>query len=117
MNNLNEIYVATKDKEYVLAKIEGLCQKYNSRNGVNYEQQKALFRNYCHDTVEIFRECFETTMLGITRCISKVEGFRKLDNIDIGAATLVILKMPRCSSRHLHRGNGAHQFQYAHPRP
>lgn len=34
MNNLNEIYVATKDKEYVLAKIEGLCQKYNSRNGV-----------------------------------------------------------------------------------
>lgn len=93
MNNLNEIYVATKDKEYVLAKIEGLCQKYNSRNGVNYEQQKALFRSYCHDTVEVFRECFETTMLGITRCISKVERFRKLDNIDIGAATLVILKM------------------------
>jgi len=93
MNNLNEIYVATKDKEYVLAKIEGLCQKYNSRNGVNYEQQKALFRSYCHDTIEVFRECFETTMLGITRCISKVERFRKLDNIDIGAATLVILKM------------------------
>ena len=93
MNNLNEIYVATKDKEYVLAKIEGLCQKYNSRNGVNYEQQKALFRSYCHDTVEVFRECFETTMLGITRCISKVERFRKLDNIDIGASTLVILKM------------------------
>ena len=93
MNNLNEIYVATKDKEYVLAKIEGLCQRYNSRNGVNYEQQKALFRNYCHDTVEVFRECFETTMLGITRCINKVEGFRKLDNIDISTATLVILKM------------------------
>ena len=93
MNNLNEIYVATKDKEYVLAKIEGLCQKYNSRNGVNYEQQKALFRSYCHDTIEVFRECFETTMLGITRCISKVERFRKLDNIDIGASTLVILKM------------------------
>ncbi len=64
MNNLNEIYVATKDKEYVLAKIEGLCQKYNSWNGVNYEQQKALFRSYCHDTIEVFRECFETTMLG-----------------------------------------------------
>jgi hypothetical protein len=32
-------------------------------------------------------------MLGITRCISKVERFRKLDNIDIGASTLVILKM------------------------
>jgi hypothetical protein len=93
MNNLNEIYVATKDKEYILAKIEGLCQKYNSRNGVNNEQRKALFRNYCHDTVEVFDECFETTMLGITRCISKVEGFRKLDNIDIGAATLVILKL------------------------
>ena len=66
-----------------------LCQKYNSRNGVNYEQRRALFRNYCHDTVEVFSECFETTMLGITRCINKVEGFRKLDNIDISAATLV----------------------------
>jgi len=93
MNNLNEIYVATKDKEYVLAKIEGLCQKYNSRNGVNYEQQKALFRNYCHDTVEVFRECFETTMLGITRCINTVEEFRKLDNIDIDAAKWLISDM------------------------
>lgn len=93
MNNLNEIYVATKDKEYVLAKIEGLCQKYNSRNGVNYEQQKALFRNYCHDTVEVFHECFETTMLGITRCIIQVERFQKLDNIDIDAAKWLIYDM------------------------
>ena len=93
MNDLNEIYVAIKDKEYVIAKIEDLCQKYNSRNGTNINQQKALFRSYCHDTVMVFNQCFETTMLGMSRCINKIEEFRKLDNIDIGKGTLVILNM------------------------
>lgn len=65
MSNLNEIFVAIKDKEYVLAKIEGLCLKYNSRNGINYEQRNALFRSYCHDTLEVFDECFETTLLDL----------------------------------------------------
>ena len=93
MDNLNGIYVAKKDKEYILAKIEGLCQKYSSRSGVNREQQKALFRNYCHDTEVVFCECFETCMLGMTRCINKINGFRNTDNVDIGEATLGILKM------------------------
>lgn len=93
MNNLKEIYVAKKDKDYVLAKIDSLCRKYHNRVGVNDEQRKALFRGYCHDTVEVFDECFETTMLGMKRCINKVEGFQKLDNIDIGAASLVILNI------------------------
>lgn len=93
MSNLKEIYVAKKDKEYVLAKIDTLCKKYHNRIGANDEQRKALFRSYCHDTVEVFDECFEITMLGMKRCINKVEGFRKCDNINIEAATSVILMM------------------------
>lgn len=93
MNNLNEIFVATKDKEYVLAKIDGLCQKYNNRNGINYEQRKALFRNYCHDTLEVFDECFVTAMLGLCRCKQKVEKFQKSANVNIDAASLEILKL------------------------
>lgn len=93
MNNLKEIYVAKKDKDYVLAKIDILCRKYHNRIGVNDEQRKALFRGYCHDTVEVFDECFETTMLGMKHCINKIEDFRKPDNLDLKAASLVILKM------------------------
>ena len=93
MNNLKEIFVAKKDKDYVLEKIDTLCSKYHNRIGVNDEQRKALFRSYCHDTVTVFDECFETAMLGMKRCINKVEDFRKRDNIDIEAASLVILNM------------------------
>ena len=45
MNNLNEIFVATKEKEYVLAKIEGLGQKFYNQKAINEKQWKALFRN------------------------------------------------------------------------
>lgn len=93
MNNLKEIYVAIKDKDYVLAEIDALCRKYYNRNGANDEQRKALFRSYCHDTIEVFDECFETTLLGIKQCIKIVEDFQKRDNIDIEAASLVIYKM------------------------
>lgn len=93
MNSLKEIYVAKKDKEYVLAKIDALCRKYHHRIGVNDEQRKALFRGYCHDTVEVFDECFETTLLGMKRYISTIEDFRKRDNLDLEAASLIILKM------------------------
>ena len=58
MDNLKEIYVAKKDKDYVLAKIDTLCRKYHNRIGVNDEQRKALFKSYCHDTVEVFEECW-----------------------------------------------------------
>ncbi|MBQ6065060.1 MAG: hypothetical protein IJK87_15760 [Prevotella sp.] len=93
MNNLKEIYVAKKDKNIVMAKIDTLCRKYHNRIGVNDEQRKALFRSYCHDTIEVFEECFETTMLGMKRYINKVEDFRKRDNINLEAASLIILNM------------------------
>ena len=93
MNNLNEIYVAKKDKEYVLAKIDILCQKYNSRTGVNTFQERALFRSYCHDVIDIFNECFETSLLGMTRCIAKVNNYKSRDNIEISWATFDIVDM------------------------
>ena len=93
MNNLNEIFVATKEKEYVLAKIEGLGQKFYNQKAINEKQWKALFRNYCHETVEIFDECFEPTMLGISKYKKKVEKFQKHDNVNIDAATLEIVKI------------------------
>jgi len=93
MNNLNEIYVAKKDKEYVLSKIECLCKKYNNRHAPDYKQQRTLFRNYCHDTIDVFNDCFETSMLGMIRCINKVERYQKLDGIEIDMATLDIVDM------------------------
>ena len=93
MSNLNEIFVAIKDKEYVLAKIEGLGQKFYNRKAINEKQWKALFKYNCHETVEVFDECFEPTMLGITRCKKKVEKFQKQDIVNIDAAKLVVFNM------------------------
>lgn len=90
MNGLTEIYVATKDKDYVLEKIHDLCDKYHNKSVPDYKQQRLLFRNYCHDTLVVFKECFETSMLGMTRLIKKVEGFKKQDNIEIKTAALEI---------------------------
>ena len=70
MNSLNEIYVAVKDTDYILAKIDNLCHKYNSRSGVNSDQQKALFRSYCHDTIEVFDLLYE----GANNYINKIYG-------------------------------------------
>jgi len=93
MNSLNEIYVAVKDTDFILAKIDNLCHKYNSRSGINSDQQKALFRSYCHDTIDLFEECFENSMLGIIRCKKKVERYQKHDDINIGKATFDIVDM------------------------
>ena len=93
MGELNELFVGVKGKDYILAKIDDLCQKYNNRNGVGYNQQRALFRSYCHDTIAAFDDCFEGTMLGIIRCKNKVEAYYGKDNVDIGIATLDIVNM------------------------
>ena len=93
MNSLNEIYVAVKDTDYILAKIDNLCHKYNSRSGVNSDQQKALFRSYCHDTIEVFDDCFETSMLGMIRCKKRIETYRTKDYLEIDNATLDIVDM------------------------
>lgn len=93
MDNMNEIYVAVKDIDYIEAQIDALCYKYNNRQGADNMQQRALFRCYCHDTIKVFDDCFVTSMLGMIRCKAKVEAYHALDNIEIGAATLDIIDM------------------------
>lgn len=89
MNNLNEIYVGVKEKEYTLTKIDNLCQKYRGR----YGDVRILFRNYCHDTIAVFEDCFDTSLLGITRCINKVKRYQSLDNCDYNKTILDIVDM------------------------
>lgn len=89
MNNLNEIYVGVKGKEYTLTRIDNLCQKYRGR----YGDVRILFKNYCYDTIAVFEECFDTSLLGITRCINKVKRYQSLDNCDYNKAILDIVDM------------------------
>lgn len=91
--DFNEIYVATKEIDYIEAKIDELCQKYNNRHGVDYVQQRALFRSYCQDTIKVFDDCFETSLLGMKRCKHKVIAYKSLDNIDMQYATADIMGM------------------------
>ena len=93
MNHLTEIYVAVKDQTYIMAKIDNLCQKYKCRSGTNHSQQKALFKCFCHDTIEVFNNCFETSLLGIMRCKHKVNAYQIMNNLDIRLATLDIADM------------------------
>lgn len=90
---MNEIFVGVKEIGYIETQISKLCEKYNSRNGVDYIQQRALFRNYCHDTITVFEDCFETSMLGMQRCVNKVKAYQTKDDLDIRIATLDIVDM------------------------
>lgn len=91
--NFNEIYIAIKEIDYVEARIYELCQMYNNRHGADYLQQRALFRSFCHNTINFFDECFDTTMLGMIRCKHKVQAYQSLDNIDLLYATMDIVDM------------------------
>jgi hypothetical protein len=93
MDKMNEIFVAVKDVDYIETKIGNLCEKYKNRCGVDYVQQRALFRNYCYDTVNVFEDCFETSMLGMQRCVSKVKGYQSKDDLDLRVATFDIVEM------------------------
>ena len=93
MGKMNEIFVAIKETDYIEAQIGGLCEKYNNRCGVDYVQQRALFRSYCYDTIKLFEDCFETSMLGIQRCVAKVKGYQTIDDLDIRRATFDIVDM------------------------
>ena len=93
MGKLNEIFVAIKETDYIEAQIGGLCEKYNNRCGADYVQQRALFRSYCYDTIKLFEDCFETSMLGIQRCVSKVKGYQTIDDLDIRRAVFDIVDM------------------------
>lgn len=93
MEIMNEIFVAVKEIDYIEAKIDSLCKKYNSRHGVDYVQQRALFRSYCHDTIEVFDDCFATSMLGMIRCKAKIVAHQTMDTIEIDKAALEIVNM------------------------
>ena len=93
MGKLNEIFVAIKDTSYIEVQIGELCEKYSNRSGANFVQQRALFRSYCYDTIKLFEDCFETSMLGIQRCKTKVEVYRRIDDLDIGRAVFDIVDM------------------------
>ena len=93
MGKMNEIFVAIKETDYIEAQIGGLCEKYNNRCGADYVQQRALFRSYCYDTIKLFEDCFETSMLGILRCVLKVKGYQTIDDLDIRRATFDIVDM------------------------
>ena len=93
MGKMNEIFVAIKETDYIEAQIGGLCEKYNNRCGADYVQQRALFRSYCYETIKLFEDCFETSMLGIQRCVSKVKGYQTKDDLDIRLARLDVVEM------------------------
>ena len=93
MGRLNEIFVAIKETDYIEAQIGELCEKYNNRCGADYVQQRALFRSYCYDTIKLFEDCFEMSMLGVQRCITKVEVYRRIDDLDIRRATFDIVDL------------------------
>lgn len=90
---MNELFVAIKEIDYIEAKIDALCQKYNSRYGADLIQQRALLRSYCHDTIALFDECFDTSMLGIIRCKKRIRAYQMSDTMGIDAATLDIVNM------------------------
>lgn len=93
MGKLNEIFVAVKETDYIEAQIGGLCEKYNNRCGADYVQQRALFRSYCYDTIKLLEDCFERSMLGVQRCVTKVKGYQTIDDLDIRRATFDIVDM------------------------
>lgn len=93
MKKLDEIYVAVKETDYIETKINALCEKYNHYRGVSIGQQKAWLRNYCHDAILLFDDCFETSMLGMRRCKARVAAYQNKDGVGIDNATFDIFNM------------------------
>ena len=93
MRKMNEIFIAIKETDYIEKEISKLCEKYNNRLGADYVQQRAIFRSYCYDTIKLFEDCFEMSMLGIQRCALKVKGYQTKDDLDIRLASYDIVEM------------------------
>ena len=90
---MNGIFVIVKDKDTVVAQIDNLCEKYSQKKVGSDKQQRAILRNYCHDVISLLNDCFETSLLGAKRCISKVSDFYKSDYTNIDATFLIIYDM------------------------
>lgn len=90
---MNGLFVIVKDKDTVVAQIDNLCEKYSQKKVGSDKQQRAILRNYCHDVISLLNDCFETSLLGAKRCISKVSDFYKSDYTNIDATFLIIYDM------------------------
>ena len=90
---MNDIFIGIKEKAVIEAEIDVLCDKYNNRQVPDYSQRRALFRTYCHDTIVVFESCFETSLLGMKKCINKVKAYQEQDNIEVDNAALDIFNM------------------------
>lgn len=93
MMKLDEIYVAVKEIDYIETRINALCEKYNHYRGVSIGQQKAWLRNYCHDTILLLDDCFETSMLGMRRCKARLAAYQNRDDVGIDNATIDIFNI------------------------
>lgn len=90
---LDEIFVGTKSKEYIQTQIRVLFGKYSNRKAQDYAQNRLILRNVCMDTLALFNDCFEPSLLGIKRCISRVKGYQTKDIVNIEIARNDIMGM------------------------
>lgn len=88
----NGIYVVIKESAYILDKIQALSEKYNRYKSFSgrYEDARKNLRCYCHETLCLINECFETSLLGMRRCLAKIKGYEIRDEVPIQVATLDI---------------------------
>lgn len=91
----NGIYVVIKESTYVLDKIQTLSEKYNGNKSFygKYEEARQTVRCYCHDTANLINDCFETSLLGMKRCLDRIKGYETRDHVQIQTATLDIYRI------------------------
>lgn len=93
MKILDGIFVGIKDKEIIQNQINALCEKYNARQAPDYTQKRLLLRSFCVDTLAFFNDCFETSLLGMKRCIKRVKDYQTKDIVDIDLAVRDIIEI------------------------
>ena len=88
MAKMNEIFVGVKEIGYIETQISKLCEKYNSRNGVDYIQQRALIVDMLCELKDIARtmvpikdlpSCKKLTELSAEDIVSKAKDLVKND--------------------------------------
>lgn len=90
---LDGIFVGIKDKEAIQSQINALCEKYNARQAPDYTQKRLLLRHFCSDTLALFNDCFETSLLGMKRCIKRVKEYQTKDIVNVDCAVCDIIAM------------------------
>lgn len=83
------IFVIKNGKDNAVSKIDALSKKYSSKTSIHSgsnAQQITTFKAYCHDAVEVMKDCFEMEMWGISRCKRFVE---QLSTTTSGTTTIL----------------------------